>query len=84
MVVYYTLTLATMLSSSANRPLNQTRGTTVPLPITKFTEGAMGDSETGQVSEDTAKIYEAVYLPALFQEWCPRVLAAANSKFEAG
>ncbi len=40
----------------------------------------MGDSETGQVSEDAAKIYEAVYLPALFQEWCPRVLAAADVK----
>jgi SAM-dependent methyltransferase len=38
----------------------------------------MGDSGTGQVSEDAAKIYEAVYLPALFQEWCPRVLAAAD------
>lgn len=40
----------------------------------------MGGSETGQVSEDAAKIYEAVYLPALFQEWCPRVLAAADVK----
>jgi SAM-dependent methyltransferase len=38
----------------------------------------MGDSETGQVSEDAAKIYEAFYLPALFQEWCPRALAAAG------
>ena len=38
----------------------------------------MGDSETGQVSEDAAKIYEAVYLPALFQEWCPRVSEEAN------
>ncbi len=40
----------------------------------------MVDSETGQVSEDAAMIYEAVYLPALFQEWCPRVLAAADVK----
>jgi len=40
----------------------------------------MVDSETGQVSEGAAMIYEAVYLPALFQEWCPRVLAAADVK----
>jgi ubiquinone/menaquinone biosynthesis C-methylase UbiE len=40
----------------------------------------MGDSETGQVSEDAAKIYEEVYVPALFQEWCPLVLEAANVK----
>jgi len=38
----------------------------------------MGDSETGQVSEDAAKIYEEVYLPALFEEWCPLVVEAAN------
>lgn len=38
----------------------------------------MGDSETGQVSEDAAKIYEDVYLPALFKEWCPLVVEAAN------
>ena len=38
----------------------------------------MGDSETGQVSEDAAKIYAETYVPALFQEWCPLVLAAAN------
>ncbi len=40
----------------------------------------MGDNETGQVSEDAARIYEAVYLPALFQEWCPRVSEEANVK----
>lgn len=40
----------------------------------------MGDSETGQVSEDAAKIYEKVYLPALFQEWCPMAIKAANIK----
>jgi ubiquinone/menaquinone biosynthesis C-methylase UbiE len=40
----------------------------------------MGDKETGQVSKDAAKIYEAVYLPALFQEWCPRVSEGANVK----
>ena len=38
----------------------------------------MADSETGQVSEDAAKIYEEAYLPALFIEWCPLVVAAAN------
>ncbi len=38
----------------------------------------MGDSKTGQVSEDAAKIYEEVYLHALFKEWCPLVIAAAN------
>ncbi len=38
----------------------------------------MGENETGQVSEDAAKIYEAVYLPALFDEWCPLVVEAAN------
>ena len=38
----------------------------------------MGDSETGQVSEDAAKIYEEVYLPALFKEWCPLVVEAAQ------
>ncbi len=40
----------------------------------------MGDSETGQISEDAAKIYEKVYLPALFQEWCPLAIQAANVK----
>jgi len=38
----------------------------------------MGDSETGQVSENAAKIYEEVYLPALIEEWCPLVVEAAN------
>ena len=38
----------------------------------------MGDSETGQVSLEAAKVYEEFYLPALFQEWCPRALAAAK------
>ncbi len=40
----------------------------------------MGDSETGQVSNEAAKIYEAVYLPALFQEWCPVAIQAACIK----
>ena len=38
----------------------------------------MGDNEIGQVSEDAAKIYEEVYLPALFNEWCPLVVDAAK------
>ncbi len=38
----------------------------------------MVDSETGQVSEDAAKIYEQFYVPSLFQEWCPRVVKAAG------
>jgi ubiquinone/menaquinone biosynthesis C-methylase UbiE len=46
--------------------------------ITNFAEERMGDSGTGQVSEDAAKIYETFYLPALFQEWCPLALAAAE------
>lgn len=40
----------------------------------------MGDSETGQVSDDAAIIYEEVYLPALFKQWCPLVVKAANIK----
>jgi len=38
----------------------------------------MGDNETGQVSEDAAKIYEEFYLPALFEEWSPLVVEAAQ------
>ena len=38
----------------------------------------MGDNETGQVSEDAAKIYEDFYLPALFEEWCTHVINAAQ------
>lgn len=40
----------------------------------------MGDSETGQVSAAAAKVYEEVYLPALFQEWCPQVIKTADIK----
>jgi ubiquinone/menaquinone biosynthesis C-methylase UbiE len=40
----------------------------------------MGDSETGQVSEEAAKVYEEGWVPALFQEWCPRVIETANIK----
>jgi ubiquinone/menaquinone biosynthesis C-methylase UbiE len=38
----------------------------------------MGDNETGQVSEDAAKVYEEYYLPALFEEWCTHVANAAQ------
>ena len=38
----------------------------------------MGDNETGQVSEDAAKVYEEFFLPALFQEWSPLVVEAAK------
>jgi SAM-dependent methyltransferase len=38
----------------------------------------MGDSKTGQVSEQAAMIYEAVYLPALFEEWCPLLVRSAG------
>ena len=38
----------------------------------------MGDNETGQVSEDAAKVYEDFYLPALFEEWCFKVINAAQ------
>jgi len=38
----------------------------------------MGNGETGQVSEDAAIIYEEVYLPALFKDWCPLVVDAAQ------
>ncbi len=38
----------------------------------------MGDREKGQVSEDAAKLYEEMYVPALFQEWCPLAIQAAS------
>jgi hypothetical protein len=38
----------------------------------------MGDSESGQVSDQAAKIYEEFYLPALFEEWSPVVVEAAQ------
>ncbi len=37
----------------------------------------MGDSSTGQVSDAAARIYDSVYLPALFQQWCPLVVNSA-------
>jgi len=38
----------------------------------------MGDNETGQVSDEAARIYEEFYLPALFAEWPPLVAKAAQ------
>ncbi len=38
----------------------------------------MGDGSTGQVSDAAARIYDAVYLPALFQQWCAPLLASAE------
>jgi ubiquinone/menaquinone biosynthesis C-methylase UbiE len=38
----------------------------------------MGDTDTGQISEDAAKIYEEFYLPALFEAWSPLVVDAAK------
>ena len=38
----------------------------------------MGESEKGQVSASAAEVYEEFYLPALFQEWPPRVIEAAR------
>jgi ubiquinone/menaquinone biosynthesis C-methylase UbiE len=38
----------------------------------------MGDNETGQVTEDAARVYEEFFLPALFQEWSPRVVESAQ------
>lgn len=40
----------------------------------------MGNSETGQISADAAKVYDELYLPALFEEWCPLVIEAARIK----
>ncbi len=38
----------------------------------------MGDSDKGQVSDEAAKVYEEEYVPALFQEWCPRAIKTAR------
>lgn len=38
----------------------------------------MSDSNTGQVNANAAEVYEEFFLPALFQEWAPRVAEAAN------
>lgn len=38
----------------------------------------MTDNERGQVNTRAAEVYEAVFLPALFQEWPPHVMQAAD------
>lgn len=38
----------------------------------------MGESETGQISVESARIYEKFYLPSLFAEWPRRVIEAAQ------
>jgi len=36
----------------------------------------MGSNETGQISANAAENYEEFYIPALFEEWSPRVIEA--------
>ena len=36
------------------------------------------DSERGQITRDAAEVYEEFFVPALFQEWAPRVAQAAG------
>ena len=38
----------------------------------------MSDSRHGQISASAAEIYETFFVPALFQEWAPRVTDAAR------
>ena len=38
----------------------------------------MNDNEQGQVNTSAAEVYEAFFLPALFQEWPPQVMRAAG------
>ena len=38
----------------------------------------MGDSTTGQVSAAAARVYDDCYLPAIFNEWCSRVIASTD------
>jgi SAM-dependent methyltransferase len=38
----------------------------------------MGDNKSGQVSEDAAKVYEALFVPALFEKWAPVVADRAK------
>jgi len=38
----------------------------------------MDETLTGQVTRSAAEIYEEFFLPALFQEWAPRIAAAAH------
>ncbi len=38
----------------------------------------MGDTKTGQVSEDAARVYEEIWVPSLFEKWAPAIADAAN------
>jgi SAM-dependent methyltransferase len=38
----------------------------------------MNDAGTGQVNRSAAEVYEEFFVPALFQEWAPRVADAAH------
>ena len=38
----------------------------------------MSDADRGQVNSSAAEIYEAFFIPALFQEWAARVADAAQ------
>ena len=40
----------------------------------------MNDSPKGQVTRSAAEIYEEFFVPALFEEWPPRVLDAARTR----
>jgi SAM-dependent methyltransferase len=40
----------------------------------------MNDSPQGQVTRSAAEIYEEFFVPALFEEWPPRVLDAARTR----
>jgi len=42
----------------------------------------MGDNKTGQVTGDAARVYEEIWVPAMFAKWAPVIVDAAN--IEAG
>jgi hypothetical protein len=44
----------------------------------------MSDSERGQVSKSAAEVYEEFFVPALFREWPPRVIASAALGRDSG
>ncbi len=40
----------------------------------------MGESKTGQVSDEAARVYDEFYVPALFEEWCAVLVEATQLK----
>ena len=38
----------------------------------------MSESETGQVTRSAAEVYEQFFVPALFEQWAPRLTVAAE------